>query len=121
MEPDNFELTRLRGILYNGSELYDKAIDDMNKVIKAHPDDERAFYLRSDCYFHKGKFNLAKQDYLRALKIQFPNDVEFVEGYTEQKIAEAPINNNEELEDIKKVLGYEKKKAFYSYIPLLKF
>lgn len=118
MEPENIEIIRLRGIIYNLAEMYDKAIKDLDKVIKGLPHDQSAYYLRSDCHFNKGEFNLAKQDYLRALKIEFKDNSEFVTGYTEQIISEATLNDSEK-SDIKKILSYEKNSAILNYLPAL--
>jgi len=118
-EPSNIEIIQLRGILYSGVELYDEAIKDLDKVINSLPDDEDAYFLRCDCHYNKGEYDLANQDYLRALKIQFPDDEEFVKGYTEEVISKSTIDNNKELKDLKKTLEYEKKRILISYIPQL--
>lgn len=118
-EPENMEIIILRGTIYNVTCSYDKAISDLTKAIKSMPDDERVYYLRSDCYFHKGKYDLAKRDYLRALKIQFKDDTEFVNGYTEKVISKAKVDSKSELKKIKKILAYEKKRVLLSYIPQL--
>ena len=118
-EPNNMEIVILRGMLHNIVQAYDEAIADLNKVIKNTPEDERGYYLRSDCHFNKGEYDLAKRDYLRALKIQFKDDKEFVKGHTEKVISEAIIENEEEKADIKKILEHEKKRVLLSYIPQL--
>lgn len=118
-EPDNMEIIILRGTIYNVTCSYDKAISDLTKAIKNIPNDERAYYLRGDCYFNKGEYDLAKRDYLRALKIQFKDDKEFVEGYTEQAISQATLSDEKEQDDIKKILDYEKKRVLFSFIPQL--
>jgi tetratricopeptide (TPR) repeat protein len=118
-EPDNMEVFELRGLLYNVAEMYDKAIDDLNRVIKNLPDDENAYYLRSDCYYMKKDFNSAKQDYLRALKVQMKDEQEFVSKHTEEVIKEAKIENEQELNDMKKVLEYEKARILLYYLPEL--
>lgn len=118
-EPGNFEIIILRGVLRNVVQSYDEAISDLNKVIKKMPQDERGYYLRSDCYFNKGKYDLAKRDYLRALKIQFKDDIEFVTGYTEKVISKVKMESKSELKKIKKILAYEKKRVLLSYIPQL--
>lgn len=118
-EPNNMEIIILRGILHSVVHSYDKAITDLNKVINNLPDDERCYYLRSDCHFNKGEYDIAKRDYLRALKIQFKDDSEFVDGYTEKTISEATISSKSELKKIKKILDYEKKRVLLSFIPQL--
>ena len=114
-EPDNLEAKRLRGLLLNISDMYKEAIAELSQVIAMKPDDERSYYVRGDSHYKLGDHRLAKQDYLRALKIQNFDDVEFAEGYTEKMISEVIINDKQELEDIKKVLDYEKKKVILSY------
>lgn len=119
VEPDNIEIIRLRGIIYNVAEMYEKAIKDLNKVINLLPGDQEAYYLRSDCHFNQGEYDLAKQDYLRALKIEFQDDDEFVRGYTEQTISKATIGSEEEKKDIEKILAHEKNRVLSNYIPSL--
>lgn len=118
-EPDNMEVFELRGLLYNVAEMYDKAIDDLNRVIKTLPDDGNAYYLRSDCHYMRKDFNLAKQDYLRALKAQMKDEKEFVSNHPEEVIKEAKIENQEELNDMKKILEFEKAKILLHYLPEL--
>lgn len=118
-EPDNIEIIRLRGIIYNVAEMYDKAIKDLNNVISELPNDQAAYYLRSDCHFNQGEYDLAKRDYLRALKIEFRDDQEFVKGYNEQTISKATIDSDEEKKDIEKILAHEKNRVVLNYIPSL--
>lgn len=110
-EPNNIEIIKLRGIIYIVAHEYDKAITDLNKIISNMPEDEIAYYLRSDCHFSKGEYDLAKQDYLRALKILFKEDKEFVKGHTEKVILEATMDNEEEKATIKKILDHEKQRV----------
>lgn len=118
-EPDNIEIIKLRSVIHLVAHEYDNAIADLNRVIGNMPEDESAYYLRSDCHFNKGEYDLAKQDYLRALKIQFKEDSEFVEGYTNTVISEATMDSEEEKANIKKILDYEKKRVLFDYIPQL--
>lgn len=120
LEPDNMEIVKLRGLVFNAAQLYDEAIKDLNDVIQNLPNDESSYYLRSDCNFNKKEFDLAKRDYMRALKIQFKDDdKEFASGYTEEVIEASIVGNEKELESMKKVLEYEKKRVLLSYIPHL--
>lgn len=120
VDPNNIEIIKLRSVIHLVVHSYDEAITDLNKVINDLPQDENFYYLRSDCHFNKGEYDLAKRDYLRALKIQFKDDTEFVEGYTEQEISEATLDNDEEKATIKKILDHEKKRVLFAYnIPQL--
>lgn len=118
-EPDNMEVFELRGLLYNIAEMYDKAIDDLNRVINSLPEDGNAYYLRSDCHYGKKEFNLAKQDYLRALKVQMKEEKEFITNHTEEVIKEAKIESEQELSDMKKILEFEKARILFHYCPEL--
>ena len=118
--PSDITSIRVRSVVYTAAELYDKAIADLNVVIKGSKDDLSAYYLRGDCYFNQGEYDLAKRDYLRALKIQFKDDTEFSQGYTEEIIAKATMDTEEEKKIIQKVLEHEKKRVVLSYFPGLK-
>ena len=119
IEPENIEVIRLRGILYNMDKLYDEAILDFDSVISHFPNNEKTYYLRSHCYFAKGEYTFAKQDLLRALKIENKDDLEFVEGCSEPNISEVSIKNEEEKKDMRKILEYEKNMAFLNYFSIL--
>jgi tetratricopeptide (TPR) repeat protein len=112
-EPDNISIIRTRGILYNLAEKYDKAITDFECIIDEMPSDVSAYYLKSDCHFNKGEFDLAKRDYMRALKLQF--DTKF----TDSAIENAVIIDEQDLKDIEKVLEYEKNQAILNFLPNL--
>lgn len=112
-EPDNIDVIRIRGILYNLAEKYDKAITDFEKIIATMPSDASAYYLKSDCYFNKGEFDLAKRDYMRALKLQFDTKI------TDSSIGDAVILDEQDLKDIEKVLEYEKNQAILNFLPNL--
>ncbi|MBI2271098.1 MAG: hypothetical protein HYU69_12200 [Bacteroidetes bacterium] len=120
-EPENMQVIRIRGILNNIVQLYDEAISDLNRTINHFPNDATIYYLRSHCYFSKGLYDLAKQDYLRALKIEFKKEEsEFVEGYSEAIILQASISGGEEeIKNMQKILEYEKIAALLKYIPIL--
>lgn len=108
-EPNNIDIIRTRGILYNLAEKYDKAITDFGRIIGEMPD-ASTYYLKSDCHFHKGEFDLAKRDYMRALKLQFDTKI------TDNSIESAVIIDEQDLKDIEKVLEYEKNQAILSYL-----
>lgn len=112
-EPDSINILRTRGILYNLAEKYDKAITDFERIIDTMPSDVSAYYLKSDCYFNKGEFDLAKRDYMRALKLQFDTKL------TDSSIENAVIIDGQDLKDIEKVLEYEKNQAILNYLPNL--
>lgn len=112
-EPNNIEIIRIRGILYNLAEKYDKAITDFKRIIDTLPADISAYYLKSDCHFSMGEFDLAKRDYMRALKLQFDTKI------TESDIEKAVILDDEDMKDIEKVLEYEKDQAIRNFIPNL--
>ncbi len=119
VDPNNIEVMRLRSVLLLVANSFDEAIKDLDRIISTMPNDETAYYLRSDCHLNIGEYDLAKQDYLRALKIQFKEDTELVKGYTEQVILNAKMENEEEKKDIMKILDYEKKRALLTFIPQL--
>lgn len=118
-EPNNIGIIKLRGVIYIVAQEYDKAISDLNKIIHDVPEDQVTYYLRSDCYFNKGEYDLAKQDYLRALKLTLKDDEEFVTGHTEQVILGATMDSEEEKAIIKKVLDYEKERVLFDMLPQL--
>jgi tetratricopeptide (TPR) repeat protein len=110
LESDNIDIIRTRGILYNLAEKYDKAITDFERIIDEIPD-AITYYLKSDCHFHKGEFDLAKRDYMRALKLQFDTKI------TDSSIENAVITDEQDLKDIEKVLEYEKNQAILNFLP----
>lgn len=112
-EPNNINILRTRGILYNLAEKYDKAIKDFEQIIDSMPKDASAYYLKSDCHFNKGEFDLAKRDYMRALKLQFDTTI------TDSSIENAVITDEQDQKDIEKVLEYEKNQAIINYLPNL--
>lgn len=120
LEPENMQVVRLRGILNNVVQLYDEAISDLNRIINHFPNDAAIYYLRSHCYFSKRLYDLAKQDYLRALKIEFKKEEsEFVESYSEEIILQASISDGEEeIKNLQKILEYEKIATLLKYIPI---
>ena len=112
-DPNNINILLTRGILYNLAEKYDKAITDFEQIIDSMPKDASAYYLKSDCHFNRGEFDLAKRDYMRALKLQFDTTI------TDSSIENAVIIDEQDIKDIEKVLEYEKNQAIISYLPNL--
>jgi tetratricopeptide (TPR) repeat protein len=67
--PSSSELVQ-RAILLTELDRYSDALSDLNVVIKEHPTDEDAFFLRSECYFHlNGPCRQAVSDLEQTLKI----------------------------------------------------
>lgn len=118
-EPDNLGIVKLRGIIYIVGQEYDKAISDLDRIISNMPGDEVAYYLRSGCHFDKGEYDLAKRDYLRALKLNLKDDEEFVKGHTEQVILQATMDSEAEKTTIKKILDFEKERVLFELVPEL--
>lgn len=110
-EPNNIEIIRVRGMLYSLAEKYDQAINDFKSIIETMPSDASAYYLKSNCHFNIGEFDLAKRDYMRALKLEFDTKI------TEDDIERAVIIDAQDLNDIEKVLEHEKKQALRNYLP----
>ncbi|MBS1635350.1 MAG: hypothetical protein JST26_05460 [Bacteroidetes bacterium] len=108
-EPGNMEVIRLRGLMYNIAGEYDKALTDFEQIIKDNPMDSSSYYLKSDCHFNKGEFDLAKRDYMRALKTQFETK------FTHEDINKAIILDDEDLNDIKTIIAHEKQQAIDKY------
>ena len=114
-DPGNIEFLRLRGIAHNIVELYDEAIQDLSKVLDTTDTDEPSFFFRGDSYMNSGHHDLAKRDYINGVKLQNPDDAEVLKGYTPQVLSEVTITTQEELENIKKLLEYEKARILDSY------
>lgn len=110
-EPDNISILRLRGILFNMAEKYEKALIDFQQLIITMPKDPSLYFLKSDCHFNMGEFNLAKRDFLRALQLDSQPDI------PESAIENAVILNAQELKEIEEVLEHEKNKAILQQFP----
>lgn len=108
-DPENIQLIRMRGLLYDMLDQYDEAIEDYIRAIKALPNDAVVYYLKSNIHYRKGEFNMAKRDYLRGLKIQHNAN------FTEEQIERAVVKDDEELEDIRRVIEHEKNEAIRRY------
>lgn len=105
-EPDNVKILRLRGLLYNVATEYDKALRDFEQVLRLLPTDVETYFLKSDCHYHKGEFDLAKRDYMRALRNQHNTTI------TEADINRAVVIDEQDLKDIHTVIEAEKNEAF---------
>lgn len=114
--PERSEILRIRGILYNLSEKYDQAIADLDLVIDTLPHEETTYYLRGHCHYKNENFDLAKQDFIRALKIK---DNIKMKDWSEEEILQVKISDEEELKNIEKVLEYEMNRALVNFIPQL--
>lgn len=112
-EPNNIDLIRTRGILYNLVEKYDKAIRDFEQIIDTMPKDVSSHFLKSDCLFKMGEFDLAKRIFLRGLQLDSDPDI------PESAIENAVISNDQELKEMEEVLEFEKNKAILAYLPQL--
>ena len=75
----------IRGLSYYEDGLYDCAIEDFTKAIKAKPDFVEAYNNRGIAYVSKGKYDCAIEDFTKAIIIK----PEFVEGYNNRGVAYA--------------------------------
>lgn len=114
-EPENWDLIKLRGVLNNVVGQYDEAILDLSRIINHYPNDVSAYYVRSHCYFSKQQYALAKQDYLIAMKIEDKSDIKSAKEWTEKVIAGTAIGSEEEIENMKKILEYERRAALINF------
>lgn len=112
-EPSNAQIMRLRGLMYNVLGEYDKALSDFEQAIKSAPADAVTYYLKSDSHYRKDEFNKAKQDYMRALKLQ--QDAKF----TEEDIIKATVTDSNDLKEIKTVIEFEKEQAILKFFEAL--
>jgi len=112
-EPDNLELIKLRAVIYASMDLYDKSLQDLEIVINKLPLDRQAYVLRSGCHLKKDEHDLAKEDYLRAIKIELIESDEKYrnEKYPEQVISQIDVKAPADLEIIQKYFGFEKAKV----------
>lgn len=112
-EPNNLEVLKLRGLMYEIAGEYDKALNDFERAVKVIPDDALSYYMKSSCHYGKGDYDLAKRDYMRAVKIQYPAK------YTEEDINRAVVSDKEDLEQIKMIIDSEKEQAVKRYYDAL--
>lgn len=110
-EPNNVELLRTRGIAFNLAKKYAEAIDDFLKVLNAMPEDASSYYLKSDCHYQLGEFEQAKQDFMRAALLEDNPDID------KSEIKNVIVPEETELEDIVKILEFEKNKAILKSFP----
>lgn len=119
-EPECLPTITLRSLIYNYTKQTHNAIRDITTVILARPNDTSAYYIRSSCFLINKEYDLAKRDFLRALKLQFAaSNPNFVKGYTEEEISNATILNDEELYDMQKVVNHEVTTLLVNYVPSL--
>lgn len=109
--PHDINILRTRGILYSLAEKYNKAISDFIEVLKEFPGDVSSYYLKSDCHYQLGEFEKAKQDFMRAVLLEDNPDVE------KKQIENILVPNETTLEEIEKILEYERNKAILSSFP----
>ena len=110
-EPNNVELLRTRGIAFNLAKKYAEAIEDFLKVLNAMPEDASSYYLKSDCHYQLGEFEQAKQDFMRAALLEDNPDID------KSEIENIIVPEETELEDIVKILEFEKNKAILKSFP----
>jgi len=110
-EPNNMEILRTRGVMFNIAKKYNEAINDFIEVLKALPEDASSYYLKSDCHYQLGEFEKAKQDFMRATLLEDnPNiDKKYIENVL--------VPDKTELADIEKILEYERNKAILKSFP----
>ena len=113
-EPENIDLLKFRALLFNLNENYQKGIDDLNNVLERSPEDGDMFMLRGDCQFNLKEFDLAKHDYLRALKCMSP---EILANMVESYIIKETILNEDELRDMEKVFTSNKENLIMKLLP----
>lgn len=109
--PHDINILRTRGILYSLAEKYNKAISDFIEVLKEFPGDVSSYYLKSDCHYQLGEFEKAKQDFMRAVLLEDNPDIE------KKQIENILVPNETTLEEIEKILEYERNKAILSSFP----
>lgn len=109
IEPDDIQVIRLRGLMYNIAGEYDKAIKDFERTVESIPGDAVAYYLKSNSHYGRGEYDQAKRDYMKGLKIQ--HEAKF----TEEQINCAVVTDDQDLKDIKAVIEHEKQQAILRY------
>ncbi len=110
-DPNNVEILRTRGIMFNIANKYNEAINDFIEVLKALPEDASSYYLKSDCHYQLGELEKAKEDFMRATLLEDnPNiDKKYIENVL--------VPDKTELADIEKILEYERNKAILKNFP----
>lgn len=107
--PDDIQVIRLRGLMYNVAGEYDKAIENFERTVQSLPGDAVAYYLKSNSHYSRGEFNQAKRDYMKGLKIQHETT------FTEEQINSVVVTDDQDLLDIKTVIDHEKEQAISRY------
>lgn len=110
-EPDNIVILRTRGIAFNIAQRYNEAISDFIEILKVLPGDVSAYYLKSDCHYQLGEFEKAKQDFMRAALLEDNPNIE--KNYIENVL----VPDETTLDEIEKVLEYERNKAILKSFP----
>lgn len=105
MNPDDLELTYLRGLLYNVTQQYSAAIEDLKKVLQIEPENITAYFLKSDSHFNMGEMTLAKEEFTRALFLQ-----------NNERLNSVQIEANYIPEEMAKILESEKAKAIEVFL-----
>lgn len=112
-EPGNAEILKTRGITFNIAQKYDEAINDFIDVLKIFPYDVSSYYLKSDCHYQLGEFEKAKQDFMRAVLLEDNPDIE------KKQIENILVPDETTLEEIEKILEYERNKVILKSFPNL--
>lgn len=112
-EPGNAEILKTRGITFNIAQKYDEAIKDFIDVLKIFPYDVSSYYLKSDCHYQLGEFEKAKQDFMRAVLLEDNPDIE------KKQIENILVPDETRLEEIEKILEYERNKVILKSFPNL--
>lgn len=110
-EPNNINILRTRGILYNMAQKYNEAVVDFITVLKELPGDISSYYLKSDCHYQAGEFEKAKKDFMRAALLEDNPNIE--KSYIENVL----VPDETELKEIERILEYERNKAILRSFP----
>jgi len=112
--PENAELLNMRALLLNLSLNYQKGIDELNKILERSQENADMYILRADCLMNMNELNLAKHDYLRALKLKNPVTLA---GMVESYIITETIRGDEEIQEMTQVILYEKNDIILRLLP----
>ncbi|MDD3151195.1 MAG: tetratricopeptide repeat protein, partial [Candidatus Gastranaerophilales bacterium] len=86
------EILNILALTYLAQENYDESITIFEKITKAFPQNNPAFYNLADAYFKKGEVQKAKENYQKALDL--------FNGFEEAAIALANIYAEEKNEQM---------------------
>ncbi len=70
LKPDLAEAYTNRGIAYNNTGDYVRAIEDLNKAIGLSPDLAEAYYNRGNAYYERREFAQSIKDYSKAIELK---------------------------------------------------